>query len=299
MSTSTTSTSTEGFESDWLTLRRDADARARTESTKALLSAVALPGAQKRLSPLDIVDLGSGSGSNALYLMPNLAAAGIHHQRWVLVDSDPDLLDEAMAEIEEETHRVSDAISARLEIETVTCCLDMSTDMDDVPIKGAQLVTSSALLDLVSGHWVTDLSSRLEHFRVGAALMTLVVDGHVEWSPMEPRHDREIMAAFQRDMRRDKGFGPALGADAITTYGRAMVARGNTVQCFDASWILDDLDTELQERYLDDVTKALRGTDVDGALLDEWYERRRRWIDTDESDLVVGHYDILALRAPV
>ncbi|MFT6110965.1 MAG: hypothetical protein ACJA2W_003894, partial [Planctomycetota bacterium] len=30
-----------------------------------------------------------------------------------------------------------------------------------------------------------------------------------------------------------------------------------------------------------------------------WYERRRRWIDTDESDLVVGHYDILALRAPV
>ena len=145
MSTPTTAHPTDrsngGFDSDWLNLRRDADARARTESTEALLRAVALPGAQKRLSPLDVVDLGSGSGNNALYLMPNLAAAGIHHQRWVLVDSDPDLLDEAMAEMEEEAKRVGDTIGARLEIETVTCCLDMATDMDDVPIKGAQLVT--------------------------------------------------------------------------------------------------------------------------------------------------------------
>ncbi|MFT5735026.1 MAG: hypothetical protein ACJA2W_000001 [Planctomycetota bacterium] len=299
MSPHNTAPSTEGFDSEWLTLRRDADARARTESTEALLHAIALPGSQKRLSPLDIVDLGSGSGSNALYLMPNLAASGVHRQRWVLVDRDEDLLEEAVSALAEETSRVSETIGATLEIEVSTCCVDMATEMDDVPIKGAQLVTASALLDLVSGHWVTDLSSRLEHFHVGAALMTLNFDGHVEWSPMEPSYDDKIMAAFHADMRRDKGFGPALGSDAVTTFGRATVKRGTTVQCFDASWILDDLDTELQERYLEDIHRTLRGSDVDASLVKEWYERRRRWIDTDESDLVVGHYDILALRAPV
>jgi len=78
-----------------------------------------------------------------------------------------------------------------------------------------------------------------------------------------------------------------------------MVARGTTVQCFDASWILDDLDTELQERYADDVAAVLRSSDLDQARVTEWHERRRRWVDMDEGDLVIGHYDVLALRAPV
>ncbi len=299
MSTPTSTPSTDGPATDWLTLRRDADARARTESTEALLHAVALPGAQKRLSPLDVVDLGTGTGNNALYLMPNLASAGVHHQRWILVDSDADQLDVAVSDIAEQASRVSEAIGAELTIETKTCCLDMGTDMDDVPMKGAQLVTGAALLNRVSGHWITDLSSRLEHFRVGAALMALTIDGHVQWSPMEPAYDDEMAAAYHASLKSDCGFGKAVGTDAITTFGRAMVARGTTVQCFDASWVLDDLDADLQERYIDDVAAALQTCDVDQARVTEWYERRRRWVDMDEGDLVVGHYDVLALRAPV
>lgn len=298
MPTSNQTPPKEGFESDWLSLRRSADARARTASTEALLRGLTRLGERNRSAPLDIVDLGSGSGSNALYLMPRLAAAGIHRQRWVLVDSDTNLLDEAVAAVKEEAERASDAIGARLEIGIATCRADLSTHMDAVPLKDAQLVTSSALLDLVSRDWITDLAARLEHCRVGATLMTLLIDGRVEWSPEEPRHDDEMMAAFHGDMRRDKGFGPALGADAITTFGRAMVASGNTVQCFDSAWRLDERDTGLQKRYLEDIAKALRTTDVDAKLLEEWYARRQRWIEADESDLEVGHCDLLALRAP-
>ncbi len=284
---------------DWQRKRRDADARARTDSTEALLHAIALPGEQKRLSPLDVVDLGSGSGCNALYLMPNLAAAGVQHQRWILVDQDADLLDLAVTEIANKAAEVSETIGIDLQIETKVCCLDMATDMDDVPMKGADLVTATSLLPDVSGHWMTDLSSRLEHFRVSAALMALNIDGHVQWSPMEARFDDDMVAAFHASMRVDQGFGVADADDCVTTFGRAMVARGTTVQCFDASWILDDLDTELQESFLARMHSRLEASDLDQARVADWAERRRRWIDTDESDLVVGHYDVLAIRAIV
>ena len=278
-------------------MRRDADARARTDSTEALLRAIALPGTQKRLSPLDVVDLGAGCGSNALYLMPNLAAAGVQHQRWILVDQDAELLDLAVHDMKERAAEVAETIGVNLQIETKVCCLDMATDMDDVPMQGADLVTAAALLPDVSGHWITDLSSRLEHFRVGAALMALNIDGHVQWSPMEGRFDDDMVAAYHAGLRADRGLGPAEGADCVTVFGRAMVARGTTVQCFDASWILDDLDTELQEAYLARMHASLLASDQ--AHLGDWVDRRRRWIDTDESDLVVGQYDLLAIRAIV
>ena len=284
---------------EWQRLRCDADARARTDSTEALLRAIALPGSQKRLSPLDVVDLGAGCGSNALYLIPNLAAAGVHHQRWLLVDNQVELLDSAVAEIAEKSAEVADTIGAKLQIEVKTCCLDMATDMDDVPMKGADLVTAASLLPDVSGHWMTDLSSRLEHFRVSAALMALNIDGHVQWSPMEARFDDDMVSAFHESLRADGPFGLAEAAGCVTTFGRAMVARGTTVQCFDASWILDDLDTELQEGFLAKMQGALAAGDIDPSRLTEWTDRRRRWIDTDEGDLVVGHYDVLALRSIV
>ncbi len=283
----------------WQRLRRDADDRARTHSTEALLRAIALPGSQKRQSPLDVVDLGAGCGSNALYLIPHLAAAGVHHQRWILVDHHADLLDGAVAEIADKSAQLADTLGANLRIETKTCCLDMATDMDEVPMKGADLVTAASLLADVSGHWITDLSSRLEHYRVSAALMALNIDGHVQWSPMEARFDDDMVAAFHQGLRAEGPFGLAEAAGCVTTFGRAMVARGTTVQCFDASWILDDLDTELQESFLAKMVRGLEATEMDAPRVAEWAERRRRWIDTDESDLVVGHYDVLALRAIV
>ena len=215
------------------------------------------------------------------------------------MDSDADLLDAAVAEITEAGAQLSEAQGANLRIETKACCLDMATDMDDVPMHGADLVTAASLLPEVSGHWITDLSSRLEHYRVSAALMALNIDGHVQWSPMEARFDDDMVAAFHAGLEKDGPFGLAEGPGCVTTFGRAMVARGTTVQCFDASWILDDLDTELQENYLARMSQGLPANRVDGARAAEWTERRRRWIDTDESDLVVGHYDVLALRAIV
>src|SRR6187200_1305090 len=104
---------------DWLALREPLDAASRSfELTRAV--AAALP----RDRSLRIVDLGCGTGANVRYLEPHLR--GSHD--WLLVDKDPSVL--AMA-----PHQ--------------TRCLDLGRRDAPEVFAGRDLVTASALLDLV------------------------------------------------------------------------------------------------------------------------------------------------------
>ena len=67
-------------------------------------------------------------------------------------------------------------------------------------------VVCSALLDLVSTAWLARLCDAL----TVPFLACLTADGRDTWRPRHP-HDALVRTAFRRDMRRDKGFGPALG----------------------------------------------------------------------------------------
>ena len=77
-----------GFSADWLALREPFDAAARTSALVAELRAH-LP----RGTPLEILDLGCGAGSNLRHLAPLLGGP----QRWRLADHDATLLQAALA----------------------------------------------------------------------------------------------------------------------------------------------------------------------------------------------------------
>ena len=85
------------------------------------------------------------------------------------------------------------------------------------------LVTTSALLDLVSDDW-------LERFVVETAARRLPVyaaltyDGRASLEPAD-RLDEAVIGAVNRHQRRDKGFGPALGPAAAS----AVIARFGAV----------------------------------------------------------------------
>ncbi len=71
------------FSAEWLGLRESADHAARSEAlTEAVAARVA------RSSPATVVDLATGTGSNARFLLPRLPG----HQEWHLLDRDPVLL---------------------------------------------------------------------------------------------------------------------------------------------------------------------------------------------------------------
>ena len=121
-----------GFSIEWLDLREEADHRARdTYLLKKTISWLKTLQADKRT----ITDLGSGTGSTIRAMLPTIQQRSLSVS-WRLIDDDPLVLTEAMRRHGEE-----------LTIEE--CVIDLS-NISKLPLEGVSLITTSALLDLVS-----------------------------------------------------------------------------------------------------------------------------------------------------
>jgi hypothetical protein len=260
-----------GSLSAWLALREPADAAARSS---ALTDAVArvLP----HTHPLRILDLGSGTGSNVRYLSPRLAGA----QEWLLVDRDPDLLAEAPRG------------NATCRIETR--CRNLGA-LDDAEIfAGRDLVTASALLDLVSARWLDTLAARCR--ASGAAvLLALTYNGEARCSPVEPEDDiiRDLM---NRHQKTDKGLGgPAAGPDSVDCAERSFAAAGYQVRRDASNWILSAGQRELQRELIEGWARAAAEMAPEREpMVRAWLARRLAHFEAGRSQITVGHEDLAA-----
>ena len=193
-----------GFSADWLALREPADAAARSPELTKRLAAFCADKEQLR-----ILDLGSGTGSNLRFLAPHLKPA----QSWTLVDHDEGLL--ALA---------AEAGKSLSGVEVVCRKLDLAKDLDSLDLSEVDLVTASALMDLVSAEWFDRLAAVCR--AAGCAVFfVLTYDGVLEVRPSE-RLDPLIRELFNRHQNEDKGFGPALGPEAPKHMARALIAEG-------------------------------------------------------------------------
>jgi hypothetical protein len=273
-----------GFSADWLALREPADHAARSiDLTRALFEA--LP--QDR--PLRILDLAAGTGSNLRYLTSRLTHGSAPAQGFagtdprvrpdcLLVDHDPLLLAcvPAMAGVE-------------------TRCLDLSTLDDRSIFDGRDLVSASALLDLVSAPWLLRLADCCAASGA-AALFALSYDGRVACSPEDP-DDGLIVSLVNEHQRTDKGFGPALGPDATDRAARAFADLGYRVQRAPSDWRLTPAAAELQRQLIDGWAQAA------GAMapqqiraIEAWRDRRFAHLAAGWSSIIVGHEDLAAWR---
>jgi 2-polyprenyl-3-methyl-5-hydroxy-6-metoxy-1,4-benzoquinol methylase len=119
------------FSESWLSLREPADAESRAAELVPLI-----PG------PVRVIrDLGCGTGSLGRWLAPKLPTP----QHWVMMDRDPALLDYARE------HMPFDGVT----VETV---LGDVTSLTAADLAGTDLVTCSALLDLLTDAEITALA---------------------------------------------------------------------------------------------------------------------------------------------
>jgi SAM-dependent methyltransferase len=253
---------TEGFDADWLALREPADCAAR--------SAVLADGFLDVLPPRPrIMDLGAGTGSNARYLNARAEARGMRID-WVLVDGDPSLLDRAaLPQFDRQV-------------------LDFAADPAILDIAGVDAISASALFDLVSEDWFARFVSLLGSRPLLAALTAS--DGH-GWAPADPA-DPAVEAWFAADMRRNKGFGPALGLDAPVAMASCLAAAGFVVHQAETPWQLGPENPALAVAMVDGIAAAVaQYGDASG-----WNLRRRAALQSGELRLTVGHRDILAVR---
>ena len=255
-----------GFDPRWLDLRVAADDAARDPG----LFRAAVEYARAVPAPL-IVDLGTGTGANARFMADALPDA-----RWRLVDGDAALL--AIAE-----HRCAGlAIELRLR--------DLAVP-EELPVEQARLVTASALLDLVSADWIDRLVGDVAAADAGF-YAALSFDGRMTWRPAHPS-DSAIAAAFARHQRGDKGFGRALGAEAVAYAQARFEASGYQVQVATSPWKLGPHQADLARELVHGIAAAVAETGrVAAASLGAWKAFRLSQLASGTCE--IGHYDLLA-----
>ena len=263
-----------GFSADWLSLREPYDARARNAKVLDAVSA-----ALAALPALSIVDLACGTGSTLRALAPHLPA----RQSWKLVDNDLGLL-----------LRAAQTSHPRAQVTTIP--VDLVRDLEAVLDGPLDLVTTSALLDLVSESWLERLATEVAARRL-PLYAALSYDGRITFEPSDP-FDGAIIAAVNNHQRRDKGFGPALGPDAATRAIALFETVGYSVVHAAADWLMEPQDRDMQAALLDGWAGAARETGQQSlAEIATWLTHRSDALSHGQSSIRVGHIDVFA--API
>ena len=234
-----------GFSAQWLALREPADHRARDVSLRDKVVHDLAHLARVRQGPINLVDLGCGSGSNLRALAPHLPVT----QHWTLVDYDPALLSAAKAALmqwadkiisEQETLVV---LNNEKHISIDVLCEDLSSNLEAVLSRPMDLLTAAAFFDLVAESWLERFCGLLS-----APLYTvLTYNGQEVWSPPQPA-DVAMLNAFHAHQQTDKGFGAAAGPTAAGVMERLLKARGFAVSSAQSPWKLDASDRRLIEQ---------------------------------------------------
>lgn len=258
------------FAPEWLALREPFDRQARHPGVR-----------QRAVSALSgrpavtIVDLACGTGSTLRALSPYLPM----RQSWRLFDNDLSLL-----------ARVPTVAGVHVQP------LDLVTDLEAALDGPVDLVTTSALLDLVSDDWLERLVTEVAARRL-PIYASLSYDGRVEFAPTDPR-DAAVIAAVNSHQRRDKGFGRALGPMAAQTAAAHLEKVGYAVELGDSDWVLRETDLAMQEALLAGWAVAASETgEMPAEAVAEWLVDRRAALMANRSRIRVGHVDLFA--APV
>ncbi len=295
-------TPADSFSATWLQQREPFDARARDSAAPRLalasrLAALRPPGD----TPWRVMDLACGTGANLRWLAPRLGGA----QQWLVVDHDAALLRCWPRMLAAAQGRAPQRVAAGqplrfaapgVEAQVLRRRLDLAQQLEALPWPAAHLVTASALLDLVSASWLQRLTAAATASRV-ALLLALSVDGRHVWAPRDP-FDAAVGARFAAHQQRDKGFGPARGAQAVPMLQRLLQAAGYRVHLARSDWWLDGRSDSaalaLQRALVDGIAGAACEQDpAAAAAVQAW--RQRRQALAPRSTLRVGHLELLAL----
>lgn len=259
-----------GFSPEWLTAREVWDHQARSDEVLAQLDHW-LNARSTKSQVARVVDLGCGTGSTWRYLTPRLSTS----LDWTLADGDRQLLGIA----EEATG-------------ATTRELDLSTADIDALIRGHDLVTASALLDLVSEDWLDRLWGAVK--RQGAGLLAaLTYDGRLAFSPSDPM-DGVIRGLVNSHQRGDKGFGNALGPTAPAVLAARALKAGWRVRTRRSDWRLSaGRDGHGLSMLIDGwAAAAMEISPGMAARINDWRERRTA---DPRLTITVGHRDQLVL----
>lgn len=273
-----------GFDASWLDLREPADHRSRSEDLANMLARHL-----GRRGQVSVVDMGCGTGSNLRATAPLLG----DEQHWTLVDYDPRLLDAAVERLSawagQAEHKKNQLVLNKggKRITVLLRRADLANDLDRVFTAKPDLVTASALFDLGSADFISEVAA--EVVRCRAVFYTvLTYNGQQRWAP---KHDADaaMASAFRAHQTRDKGFGESAGPMAPALLSAAFDAAGYSVSEGDSAWRLEAGDETLIAALVPGFAAAVRETE----LVPE--PKIADWLKIQRTGALVGHTDTLAV----
>jgi hypothetical protein len=261
-----------GFSAEWLALRESYDLRARSP---IVLDAVAV--SFKLREAINVVDLACGTGSTVRALSSHLPP----RQHWDLVDNDPRLLTVAC--------RGKFAGDVRLS----AVPLDLGGNLEMALGGSSDLITISALLDLVSENWLDRFAGHAAA-RALPVYAALTYDGRIDLSPSDPL-DTAITSAVNAHQRNDKGLGPALGSLAAVAAISRFEALGYAVVRGNSDWVIGTADQQIQVELLAGWAAAASEIEtLPQRDVEDWLFRRKAAVGERVSTMRVGHVDFFA-----
>jgi hypothetical protein len=280
----------EGFSAAWLARREPFDRAARSAALADRLAA-ALPGRPR------LLELGAGAGSLFRWLAPRIGRA----QAWTLLDADGDLLAHGLDRTADWAKRrgwtasspsgalIVHAPGGAWRIESRVA--DFAAGPEALPLAGHDAVVCSALMDLVSAAWARAFARALSV----PFLACLTVDGRDRFIP-GLAGDRLVARGFARHMRRDKGFGPAMGQAAAATLARLLGEAGFTVATAPSDWLIPRIATAMLADMVDGhASAAAEALPAASARIAAWRAARLSAVAAGRLGIVIGHRDLLAL----
>jgi hypothetical protein len=233
-----------------------------------------------------IADIGSGTGSNWRYLTRALADAGLDNIHWHLFDQDASLLRRVPR-----TESGPDIHIERLE----------ATTLDQRLPRPLNLLTASALIDLVSRRWLDSLAE-VAAARQAGVLIVLSYAGRFRLMP-EHRADGDLRRLVNEHQHGDKGTGAACGPEASDYLTRALEDIGYVVSREPSIWHLDSTHAPLQKALMAGWVEAARvqlssgahGHPADSDWLEQWLVERIRQAEQGQLVIEVDHVDLLGV----
>lgn len=282
------------FSEHWLALREGADANARSSALLPALRLWLRAQLPANDSTINILDLGCGTGSNLRWLCPRLTRP----QHWTLLDNDPQLLVQAERALQQWTGLPGQSgggnvLQLKYAASATLVCADLNGQIPS--LDDTHLLSASALLDLVSGRWLSMLVKQAAQRDIGL-LFALNYDGRMRFTPAHPA-DAMIRDALNRDQLTDKGFGLALGPGCVAALHGACLTHGYRIDQWRSDWHLDADEHALHLQLVDDFAsiaeRQMGATAAALGAIQAWRRWRRAHIN--ESTLRIGHVDVLAL----
>lgn len=287
-----------GFNTEWLEERFSFDSQARNTVVE---NACFTLFADKKT--LNILDLGSGSGSSFLYLSEKLP----QDQYWSFVELNPILANASLERIsgiasgkgwkvvEKSNGIIIGTQNKSIEIEVINhSFLELEERVD---LEKFDLATAAAVLDLLTENMLHDLLNLLSNNGV-SLLATINYEG-MKFTPSGPG-DAMYINLYGQHMQREQSFGRTLGPDCL----KSIKAYGETsnlkIISGESNWQVGRNDQKMHTFLLDYMAGAIPDmltSNTDVTAFEHWLWEKREMVERQNLESKVFHFDVFIKNA--